>query len=203
MILQFCCNLCKLFIYLRHIVFKLSNWVRCSYTCNNVLSLSVYEILSIQFFLSGGWITRKRNTCTGSLAHVTEYHSLNINSSTPWIRNIIHSSVNISSRVIPWTEHSFYRLYHLNFWVLREVFTFFRLIERLELLNHFLEVFSWKLGIKCDTSLLFHLINNFFKTFLWEFHNNIWEHLYKTAVTVISESLIVCLLSKTLNSYIV
>ena len=43
---------------------------------------------------------------TRGFTHVTKRHHLNVNSGTPRIRDVVHSSVNVRSRVVPGTENS-------------------------------------------------------------------------------------------------
>ena len=98
----------KLFIAVRHILFQFGDRLRCTHTGNNVLTLGINQIFTINAFGASGWISCKCNAGTGSIAHVTEDHRLNIHSRTPVSRNIIHTAVYDRTRVVPGTEYRFH-----------------------------------------------------------------------------------------------
>ena len=123
MVFQFICKFHKLIIYFRHILFQLCNWFWCTNTSNNVFTLCIYKIFTKHCFFTSCCISCKCNTCTRCITFVTKYHHLYIYSSTPAIRNVIHSSIYKCSRIIPRTEYSFCSFKHLFFRVLWEIFS--------------------------------------------------------------------------------
>ena len=101
MLFQFIGYIHKLNINVGHIFFKSRYRLRRSYAGNNVLALCVYEIFSEYHLFACSGVSCKCNSRTGSIAHVSEYHHLYVNGSSPAVRNIVHSSVCKSSGVIP------------------------------------------------------------------------------------------------------
>ncbi len=77
------CDSYELFIDFGHIFLKLCNLAGSTDTCNNVLALSVDEILAEESVLTGSGVTGECNACAGVGVKVAEYHGLNINGSTP------------------------------------------------------------------------------------------------------------------------
>ncbi len=94
-------DLDELLVALREILLKLSDGLRCTDTCHNVFTLCVDQILTEDALSAGCRVTCERNAGTGGIAHVTEYHGLNVNSSTPLVRDIVHHSVVVCSGVVP------------------------------------------------------------------------------------------------------
>ena len=75
--------------------------LRCSDTGNNVLALSVHEILAVEVVVSCGGVTCECNTCTGCLTHVTEDHALDVDCCSEKSADVIHLSVLDGSGVVP------------------------------------------------------------------------------------------------------
>ena len=136
MLFQTVCNFQKFLIAFRQVFFQSGNGLRCTDSCNNVLTLCVDQIFAINTLCSGGGISRKGNACTGGIAHISEYHRLYIDCSSPVPRNVIHSSVYDSSFIIPRTEYRLYRFHQLNPRLLRKFFAHFFLIDLFKTPDH-------------------------------------------------------------------
>jgi len=81
----------KLVMYAGHScgVFKISERLWCAHTCNNVLTLGVCQKFAVDFVGAVGCVTGEYNAAAGVVAHISEYHHLNINSGSPFIRYIV------------------------------------------------------------------------------------------------------------------
>ena len=108
MILKFHSQFHELLVALRKVFLKLGDRLRSTNTGNNVLALCVDQVLTENTLLTCGRVTCKGNTCTRCLTLVTEYHCLYVYCSTPVAWNIIHTTVNDRTRVVPGTEYSFH-----------------------------------------------------------------------------------------------
>ena len=106
MVLQLHCKIDKLLVAVRKVFLKLGDRLRSTNTGNNVLALCVDQVLTKDTLLTCGRVTCKRNTCTGCLTLVTEYHCLYVYCGTPVARNIVHTTVYDGTRVVPGTEYS-------------------------------------------------------------------------------------------------
>src|SRR5699024_10965499 len=81
----------KLLVNFGHYILVLVDGLGCTDTCNNIFALCVHEELTVESLLTCGGVTGKGNTCTGCLAHVAEYHRLNIDGCAPRTGNVVHA----------------------------------------------------------------------------------------------------------------
>ena len=68
-------------------------WVGSSNTSNNVFTLSIYQPFTIELVVACCGITGKGYTCCGIVAHIAEYHGLNIYCCTPIVWNSFNTTV--------------------------------------------------------------------------------------------------------------
>ena len=108
MILKFHSQFHELLVALRKVFLKLGDRLRSTNTGNNVLALCIDQVLTEDALCTCGWVTGERNACTGGISLITEYHGLYVYCGTPVTRNIIHTTVNDRTRVVPGTEYCFY-----------------------------------------------------------------------------------------------
>ena len=157
---------------------------RCTNTGNYVLALCVGKELTEQSVLSCSRITGEGNTCTTVISHVSECHHLYVNSGTPGIRDVVVTTINVCSRVVPGTEYGFYSLHQLYLRIGREILTDFSFVLSFELLSQFFEVICVKIYVLFYAFLLFHLVDQLFEVFFTNFHNYVREHLNESSVAV-------------------
>ena len=91
----------ELFIAIRHIFCQFCDRLWCTNTGNNVFTLSIDQVFTVNTFSTCGRVTCESNTCTRCFTHITEYHSLYVNSCSPITRDIIHTTVYDSTWVVP------------------------------------------------------------------------------------------------------
>ena len=84
----------------------LSDRHRSTNACNNVFALCVDEEFAHELLFAGSGVTCEGNAGTGVVAHVTECHHLYVDGSTPGIRDIVVTAVNVCTGVVPRTEYS-------------------------------------------------------------------------------------------------
>ena len=94
-------NLFELYECFREFLFHFGNVHRCTNTGNNVFTLSVCQELTEQTISSCSRVTSEGNTCTTVISHVTECHHLYVYSSTPGIWDIVVTTINVCTRVVP------------------------------------------------------------------------------------------------------
>ena len=203
MTFQRCTDFCKFLIGSRSDFLQLIDGLRGTDTCDNILTLCIHQEFTIQLVFSGAWITGKGNTGTAIIPHVSEYHHLYVDSSSPISRNVIHLAIEDGTLVVPGTEDCFNRAIQLLLRIGREILFQRILIEFLEALYHFLHVIRIKVGILLHSFFLLHFINDVFKLRLVQAHNNIREHLDEATVGIICKSWIVRQLCDTLHDLII
>ena len=188
-VLEDIANLDEISISFGELLCHLSNRHRSTNACNNVLALCVSEELTHELLLTCSRISCEGNACTGVVVQVTEYHGHYVNCSTPGIRDIVVTTVNICTGVVPRTEYSLDSELELLNRIRGEVRTELLLVLCLELLSKCLEVSSGELYIVMYALFFLHLVDELLKVLLADFHNNVGEHLDKSSVRVVNESL--------------
>ena len=133
MVFQCLANFLELFECFREFIFHLCNLHRCTNTGNYVLALCICKEFTKQTFVSCSRVSCECNTGTTIITHVAECHGLYVYCCSPWIWNIVISSVYICSWVVPWTEYSLDSSHQLFLWIIREVWTNLGLVFSLEL----------------------------------------------------------------------
>jgi len=106
-IFQSFANLFELYECFWEFLFHFSDMHRCTNTSNNVFTLSICQEFTEQTISSCSRVTCEGNTCTTVISHVTECHHLYVYSGTPGIWNIVVTTINVCTRVVPRTEYGF------------------------------------------------------------------------------------------------
>ncbi len=101
MLLQLFCDLRKLPVYFGIGLIQLVDGLRGADTGNNVLALGVHEVLTVKLLLARCGIAREGNTRTGIIAHVSEYHFLDIDRCSPVAGNVVQAAVNNGAGIVP------------------------------------------------------------------------------------------------------
>ena len=205
-ILQSLTNLDEFSISLRELLLHLCDGHRCTNTCNHVLALCVDEELAHELLLAGCGITGKCNAGTGLVVQVAEYHGHYVNGSTPGVGNVVVTTVNVCSGVVPGTEYSLDSQLQLLNRVRGEVLAQLVLVLSLELLSQGLQILCGQVNVELNALFFLHLVDELLKVLLADFHNHVGEHLDETSVGVIYKALecrIRVALDHSLNHFIV
>ncbi len=96
---------------------------------------------------------------------------------------MVHA-VDVGAGVVPRTEDSFDSLEELFLRIVGEILAELLFVLRFELERKRFEVVGGEVDVVLDVLLFLHLVDEFFKVFLADFHNDVGEHLYKAAVAV-------------------
>ena len=153
---------------------------------NDVFALGVGKELAEEALVAGGGVAGERNAGTAVIAHVAERHRLDVNGCAPAVGDIVVTSVDVGSGVVPGTENGLDSAHELFLGIGREVLTDLGLILGLELLRELLEVVGGQLNVLLNAAVGLHLVDEFLKVLLADFHNDVGVHLDKSSVAVIS-----------------
>ena len=152
---------------------------------------------------TGCGVTGKCNTGTGGLAHISECHHLYVYSRTPGVGDIIVAAVYVCPWIVPGTEYSLDGLHQLLLGIGGEILSDLLFIFSLKLLCQPVEILSGQLYILSYALFSLHPVNELFKIFLADFHNNVGEHLDKSSVAVPCPARIAGLCSQNLNYFLI
>ena len=185
------------------ILLQLGDGLGCADTCDDILALCVDQVLTEDTLGAGSGVTGERNACAGGIAHVSEYHGLNIDSGTPLVRDIVHHSVVVGSRVVPGTENSLDGFHQLDLGILRELFSHLLRIDRFVLRDDCLQILSLELCVIHIAVSFLLSFENAVEIGLAHAHYDVGEHLDESSVGIVSESRIAGLGRKALDRDII
>ena len=188
-------NVNELVVNLRHGVGQCGDRLRGADACYDVLALCVHQELAVQLLLAGCRVTGKCNAGARSLAHVAEYHRLNVDCGAPGVRNVVHAAVGVGTRVVPGAEYCADSFHQLLLGVLREVLAEGLLIVVLEQNDELGHIVCVQLVVHLDALLVLDLVDELLKGGLRQFHYDVGEHLDEAAVGIACETRIVRQLS--------
>ena len=161
---------------------------RCSDTSNNIFTLGIHKVFTIEDVFTSRGISGKGNTRCAVITHIAKHHGLDIDRGSPLIWNFVLPTVENGSFVHPTSEYGSDRTDQLFEWILREIFPGTVLDETEVSLDEFAECFLCKLCIVFDAELMLQSIHNFIKRLVFilvpllDTHNNIAVHLNKSAI---------------------
>ena len=202
-VLQAAGDLDELSVDLRHLVLQLADGRRSTDTGNDVLALSVDQVLAHQLLGAGGGVTGKGNAGTGVHAGVTEGHLLHVDSGAPLVGDLVHLTVNVGTGVVPAAEDGLDGADQLLAGILGELAALLLQVDGLVLLDQFLQVLSGHLDVQLDALGFLQLVDLLLEEALAQLHDDVGVHLDETTVAVVSETGVVGLLGQALNSLIV
>ena len=192
---------CKVFVLF--VLCFIVQRVRCTGTGNHVFTLCIDQPFTVEFVIAGSGVTCECNTGSRAVAHVTEDHTLHVDSSTPVIRNTFDAAVGNSFFTVPAFEDSTDSTIELSGCIIGEFFAEDFDDFLFEDIAEIFEIIDIEIGISCvifgffvffqDGIELFAdtLTISRFDVFCF-FHNNVRIHHDQTAVCVINETFVVC-----------
>ena len=203
MLFQCVCDIHELIVNTGHIFLQLCNGVRCTNTGNYVLALCIYQIFTQHSLFACSSVSCEGNTCTRGITHIAEYHHLYVYGSTPAVRDIVHSSVNESTGIIPATEYSHCCFQKLFLGILREFLALVIQINLLEDSSYLFQILCCQVCVIFCANTFLVFIQLSFKFGFGNTDNNVCKHHDKSSVGVISKSCISCLLCQTFYGNII
>ena len=163
---------------------------------NDVLTLRIDQIFSIETVLTSCCIAGEAYACGRGITHVAKHHGHDRNGCTPFGGYAFHLAVQDSSLVHPAVKHRTNGTPKLVHGISREVFSCLFLDGILKSNNQCLEVINGHFIVKLHSTFGLDIHDDCFKWidifFVRWFHseNYIAVHLYKTAIAVISKTFV-------------
>ena len=182
---------------------------------DDVLALSVDEVVAIELVRTVGCITSESNARRGGVALVAEHHALNVDGSAEVVGNLVLLTVEGRTRVVPRTEHGFDCKAQLLDRILRErndavddelgiLFRIDALGENaLERCNEFCEIICIKVGVLLYALCLLGGGDGLLELVTINAHDDVAEHLDETTIAIPCEARISGLLDKTVDGTVV
>ena len=161
---------------------------RCSNTSNNIFTLGIHKVFTIESVFTSCGISGKGNARCAVITHVAKHHGLDIDRGSPLIRNFVLPTIQNGSFVHPASEYGSDRTDQLFEWILREIFPGTILNETEVSLDEFTKRFLCKLCIVFDAELMLQSVHDFIKWLVFIFvplldtHHDITVHLDKPAI---------------------
>ena len=196
-------DLDELVVDLGHFLMQLADGGGSTDAGDDVLALSIDQVLAHQLLLAGGGVTGESNAGAGTHAGVTERHLLNVDSSAPLVGDLVHLTINVGAGVVPGAENGLDGADQLLFGILGEFAALLLQVDGLELGNELFQVVSIQLDVLGNALALLHGVDALFEEALAQLHDDVRVHLDEAAVAVVSEAGIAGLLGQALNSLIV
>ena len=193
----------ELLICLGHYLGQLVDGLGCADAGDDVFALGVHKELAEELLLAGGGVTGEGNACARCIAHVAEYHHLDVDGRAPAAGDVVHPAVVVGPGVLPAAENGLDGAHQLLLGILGELFADLGLILGLELVSQLFEILGRKLCIELDAALLLHLVDEGLEVLLADLHDDVGIHLDEPAVRVICKAGIVGLLCKSLDNDVV
>ena len=177
-------NFFELFECFRELLFHLGNMHRCTNTGNYVFTLCICQEFAEQTVVTCCRVTCECYTGTTVITHVTECHHLYVNCCSPGIRNIVITTIYVSTWVIPRTEYSFDSAHQLFLRICREFSSDFFFVFSFELISQLFQIFCCQFNVLFYASVSFHFVDQLFEVFFSYFHNYVRVHLDKSSVAI-------------------
>ena len=152
--------------------------------CNDVFTLGVGQELTEEALCAGSGVTCEGYAGTAVIAHVAECHGLYVDRCAPAVGDIIVTSVNVGTGVVPGTENSLDGTHQLFLGIAGEVLAQFCLVLCLELICQLMQIICVQFHVKLDALFFFHLVDQGLKILFADFHNNVGIHLDESSVAV-------------------
>ena len=159
-------------------------------TGNNIFTLGVQQVFTINLVFTVDRVAGERNAGTGIVTHVTEDHGHDVDSGAEVIRDAFFFTIGNSAGAVPGAEDSDGGQTHLFERIGREVKTLFFLDDGFEDVFQFLQVGSGHFGVELVALGGFEFIHRTFESFIRDLQNDGTEHLDQTAIGVINETFV-------------
>ena len=186
-----------------------SDLLRSTDAGNDVFTLSVDKVFTVEKVFTRSSITAESHTCCGVIAHVAIYHGLYVYSGTPFFRNLIHAAIYNRTFIHPAVKYGTYTAPELFPCRFGEIFAGEILDGFLKANYEFLEIVYVKFVVIYNTFFLLNVFHDGFKGvdvgFADGFHTEhyVAVHLHETAIAVPSEARIAAFLCHSSDSSVV
>ena len=188
---------------------SLRDLLRSTDTSYHVFALSVDEVFAVEDIFTRTSISAKANSRSRGVAHVPEYHSLDVDCRPPFSGDTFHLTIEDSALVHPAIEDGADSTPELLHRISGEVLACAVLDLLLEEYDQALEFVDVQLVIQADPTLCFDTVDDFFEggdIFLGlglHTEDNVTIHLHEAAVAIVGEAGIACLLRKAFDDGVI
>ena len=186
---------------------KLGDWHWCTNTSNNILALSIHQVLTKDDIFTCGCITCKRNTGTTVITTVAKDHRLDVDSRSDRIINLFLAAVDDGALIVPRAENGGDCRIKLLVGILWEILTSLLDNVGLVIITKALQALSRDFQVFRNTELGFEVIEHMLKVMLGDVLimirvSNIGQHHDETTIGVVNKSRI-CNQRKCIYDFIV
>ena len=185
------------------------NLLRGTNTCHNILTLSIYEVLTIEDIFARSCIARECHTRSRVLAHITEHHRLHRYGRTPLLGDVVELAIQNRAFVHPRAEHRAHSAPELLPRAGGELLAGLLLHGSLERGNQLLEILNRKVGIQLYATLMLLLVDQNLEGILillrYGLHtqHHVAIHLHETAIRIPRKTGIARTLRDSLHSLVI
>ena len=188
--LQFAHDRQELFVGFGILVSEFRKRLRVSDARNNVFTLRVHEVITVNTRVPGRGVAGEANTGAGGLPHVSKHHRLNVDSGAQVIGNAFAATVNLRAFSVPGAEHGFHSHVHLGARILRELFPGLVQHNLLVRFNQRLPVFRGQFSVRLFAEVFFQLFEGISEQISINILNGLAKHLDQAPVGIPRETLI-------------
>ena len=163
---------------------------------DDVFALSVDEVVARDPFDAGGAVTRQRDAGGAVVAHIAEYHRLNVDGGAPVVRDAVHPAIDDRAVVHPAAEDGADRAPHLFARIFREIFSRRGFDGGFEFGNEFFQGRRGEFRVKLNAAGGLFRVEDLFEgvdfSLVGRFHfeDDVAVHLDETAVAVPGETFV-------------
>ena len=180
----------ELVIDARHLLLELRDLLRGPNAGDDILSLGVLEVLSVEDPLPGRDVTREGDPGPGVLAEVSEGHHHDVDPGSEVVGDLVHPAIIARPAAIPRLEDGLDRQTKLLVGVGREILSGLAADDRLVVLDQLREGLGPNVGVFGDAQLLLVLVELVLKLLGVDAENDLAEELDEAAICVVGEALI-------------
>ena len=155
---------------------------------DHVFALGVDQILSIELFLAGRGIARKRHAGGGRLAHIAEHHGLHVDRGAPAFRNAVQTAIGDGALVHPRAEHGADRAPQLRVRILRERLAGFLLDAFFVARDEFFQIRGGEIGVERVAVAILLLVEDFLEMMVLDAEHHVGIHGDEAPVAVEREA---------------
>ena len=196
-------------------VLELGNGAGVADAGDDVLALSVDQVVAIEFLGAVSRVAGEGNARSRRVALVAEDHALNVDCGAHVVVDLVLLTVKNGAGVVPAAKDRLDGVLQLNHGVLRElnlavndksgvlVGVDVLAEDLLELANEFFQILRGEVGVGSDTAGKFHGVDGVLEHVAVKTHDDVGEHLDETTIRVPSETRVLGLLDEAVDGCIV
>ena len=95
----------ELLVDVGHHLLQLSNLERGTEASDDVLALSILQVLAVQMILTGAWVAGEGDAGAAAFTHIAKDHSTDVDAGAPIVGNLAELAVGDGPLAVPRGEH--------------------------------------------------------------------------------------------------